>query len=322
MELRNVRAFLAIADQRHFGHAAASLNLTQPAISLRIQVLERELGIQLLQRNSREVHLTTAGDSFLLHARTLVHEEDRTLLEMKDHAAGFAGRLRISHLTLWNDRLPASIMAEFRGRYPAVKVEVTTGYSQLNMERLLARELELAFIGVAIGEHDGIAVRPLDRHEIVLVMTPTHHLARMSFVPVGCLRGEPMITVSAGVNAPLASAILKWLTDHTGEPPNVIREETPDQMAAGLAQSRDAVVLMTEHRALLARTDGLVYRRLSPAPVIECGVAYARNSLLPSLVNLLKTVDDVTPALPADLPPGELKTQEAGWKGSSAVEAR
>jgi DNA-binding transcriptional LysR family regulator len=294
---------LAVADERHFGRAAACLNLTQPALTLRIQALERELGIQLLRRNAREVRLTTAGDSLLVHARTLVQEEDRTLREMKDHVAGLAGRLRISYLTLWDAGLPATIMAEFRSRYPAIKLEMTSGYSQLNMDRLLAGEIELAFVGGAIGERGGIAIRSLDRHEIVVVMTPAHHLAQMNSVPVKCLRGEQMITVSAGVNAPLAAASLRWLTHHTGEPPNIIREEPPDQISAALAQSGNAVALMTEHRASMARTDGLVYRHLSPAPIIEYGVAYARDNLSPALANLLKTVEDVTPLLPADLPP-------------------
>src|SRR5260370_37244137 len=88
MELRNVRAFVAVADERHFGRAAASLNLTQPALSLRIQVLEKEVGIQLFQRNAREVRLAPAGEALLLNARALVVVEERALREMKDYGAG------------------------------------------------------------------------------------------------------------------------------------------------------------------------------------------------------------------------------------------
>src|SRR5712671_3016402 len=303
MELRNVRGFLAVADERHFGRAAASLNLTQPALTLRIQSLERELGVQLLERNSREVRLTTAGDALLPHARRLVQEEDRTLRVMKDHAGGLTGHLRISYLTLWDVGLPANLVAEFRSRYPAIKLEMTTGYSQMNLDRLLAGELDFAFIGVAIGERDRIAMRPLDRHEIVVAMMPTHPLAQMERVPVECLRGEPMVAVSAGVNGPLAAAILRWLTKYTGEPPNIVREEPPDQITAALAQSGNAIALMTMHRASLAKADGLVYRQLSPAPVIEYGASYPRENQSPALASLLKVLDDLAPSLPADLPP-------------------
>src|SRR5207245_6821554 len=85
------------------------------------------------------------------------------------------------------------------------------------------------------------------------------------------LRGEPIITVSQGVNGPMAAASLSWLERHTGEPPNVVRQEPPDQMAAALARSGNAIALMTEHRAAQAQTDGLVYRSLTPSPIIEYG---------------------------------------------------
>ena len=304
MELRNVRAFLAVADERHFGRAAASLNLTQPALTLRIQVLEKELGIQLLQRNSRQVLITPAGQALLEHAKRLVDEEDLSLREMKDHVAGLAGRLRISYLTLWDAGLPANIIAEFRRCYPSIKLEMASGYSQTNVDRLLAREVDFAFLGASIGERDGIVIRPLDRHDIVVVMAKTHPLTEMKTVPVSYLRGQPMISTSAGVNTPLLTATLRWLTEGMGAPPKIIREEPPDQMPAALAQSGNAFALMTEHRAILAAADGLVYRRLMPTPVIEYGVAYLHENRSPALANLVKTVEAIAPPLPADLPAG------------------
>jgi DNA-binding transcriptional LysR family regulator len=223
---------------------------------------------------------------------------------MKDHAGGLTGHLRISYLTLWDVGLPANIVAEFRSRYPAIKLEMTTGYSQTNLDRLVAGELEFAFIGVAIGERDGIAIRPLDRHEIVAAMTPSHPLAQMERIPVECLRGEPMVAVSAGVNGPVATAIVSWLTKYTGEPPNIVREEPPDQITAALAHSGNTTIaLMTVRRASLAQAEGLVYRRLSPAPLIEYGGAYPRENHSPALASLLKTVEDLAPPLPVDLPP-------------------
>jgi hypothetical protein len=145
-------------------------------------------------------------------------------------------------------------------------------------------------------------MRPLDRHEIVVAMAPTHRLAKMMRVPVICLRGERMVSTSAGVNAPLVAATIGWLAKGTGEPPNIIREEPPDQMGAALAQSGNAFALMTEHRAILAATDGLIYRRLTPTPVIEYGVAYLHENHALPLANLLKTVEDIAPPLQADLP--------------------
>jgi DNA-binding transcriptional LysR family regulator len=303
LELRHLRAFVAVAEYGHFGRAAASLRLTQPALTQRIQVLERELGVQLLKRNAREVHLTPAGEAFIEHARGLVHAEDRALVALGDYASGILGRLRIAYLTLWDVGLPANIVSEFRRRHPAIKLEMTSGYSQTNIDRLIAGEVDFAFVGVSIGEHSGVAMWPLDRHELVLVMAPTHPLMQMERVPIKCLRGEPMIAVSSsGVNAPLAAASIGWLTKYIGEPPNIVREEPPDQMSAALAQTGNAVALMTEHRAARARSDGLDYRPLSPTPLIEYGFAYVRDNTSPALASLLKTVEAVASPMPDRLP--------------------
>jgi DNA-binding transcriptional LysR family regulator len=302
LELRHLRAFVAIADTGHYGRAAASLKLTQPAITQRIQVLERELGVQLFTRNAREVRLTPAGEALIEHARSLVLIEDRALAALRDHLAGIAGRLRISYLTLWDRGLPADIVAEYRRRYPTVKLDMTTGYSQSNMNRLVSGEIDFAFIGAAVAPGKGIVLRPLDRHEIVVVIPPAHRFAQMERVPIESLRGEPIISTTPGINPKLSAATFDWLTKFIGEPPNIVREEPPDQIAAALAQSGDAITLMTEHRAVIARTEGLDYRPLVPSPYIEYGVAYGRDNPSPAMANLIAIVEEIAPPLFAEMP--------------------
>ena len=304
MELRQLKAFIAIADHGHYGRAAVSLNLTQPAISQRIQALENELGVRLLTRSAREVCLTPAGDALIAYARALIDIENRALTAMRDHAVGFVGRLRLSYLTLWDVGIPASIVAEFRRRYPAIQLEMTSGYSQLNIDRLVAGDVDVAFVGASVGGRPGILIRPLDRHEIVVVMSANHRLTKMEAVPLECLRGEPMIAVSPGVNDALAAVVMTWLTTHIGEAPNVVRQEPPDQMAAALSQSRRMVALMTKHRAEVGQAEGLEHRTLMPTPVIEYGLAYRHDRHSPLLANFLKTVDFVVPRLPTELPVG------------------
>lgn len=311
MELRHLRAFVAIADTGHYGHAAASLKLTQPAITQRIQVLERELGVQLFNRNAREVHLTVAGEALIDHARSLIQIENRALAALRDHQAGIAGRLRISYLTLWDHGLPADIVAQHRRRYPTVKLEMSSGWSLSNINRLVAGELDLAFIGAAIGSRKGIVLRPLDRHEIVVVFPIAHRFTRMERVPVEEFRGEPIIGATPDINPALNAASIAWIEKYTGETPNIAQEEPPDQMAAALAQSGNAIALMTEHRAILARADGLEYRPLIPSPYIEYGVAYSRDNPSPALANLLATIEEIAPPLSMEPPAGS----ELLWAG-------
>jgi DNA-binding transcriptional LysR family regulator len=302
VELRHLRAFVAIADTGHYGRAAASLKLTQPAITQRIQVLERELGVQLFTRSAREVRLTPSGEALIEHARALVLIEDRALAALRDHLAGIAGSLRISYLTLWDMGLPADLIAEYRRRYPTIKLEMTTGYSQSNMDRLVSGEIDFAFIGPSVAPRKGIVLRAVDRQEIVVVIPATHRFAQLERVPIESVRGEPIVAVVPGTNPKLNAASVDWLTKYTGEPLNIIREEPPDQIAGALQRSGNAIAFMSIHRAVIARAEGLDYRPLMPAPFVEYGVAYARDNPSPPLANLIAIVDDMAPPVFPDLP--------------------
>jgi DNA-binding transcriptional LysR family regulator len=302
VELRNIRTFLAVADERHFGRAAAILNITQPALTQRIQALEQELGIQLLRRNAREVRLTPAGEALLEHARRLVKDEDRALREMRDHTAGVAGRLRISYLTSWTVGIPANIVSEFRRRYPAVRLETSSGMSQSNVQRLIADDLDFTFIRIPTVGGKGVVVRAINRQEVLLVMTPTNHLAPMERVPVECLRGEPIISVSSLLKSPHLDAALKWFAAQLGEEPNIIAEEPIDQIPAAVAESGIAIAFTTDTRVSAMKAAGLICRPMIPAPIVEYGIAYHDANPSPALANLLTIVDEVVPNYPGDLP--------------------
>ena len=296
LELRHLRAFVAAASTGHFGQAAAGLNLTQPGLTLRIQALERELGVQLLERNSREVRLTAEGEVLLPYAKSMVAIADSALADIKQHAAAGSGRLRVSYLTLW-DGLPTNIVSAFKVRHPAVTVETTSGYSQANLERVAKRDIDLAFLTIGTGDGEGVSIRPIERHEIVLVMNPTHRLAAMDAIPIRQLRGEPIIALSAGVNNVFAKAVMGWLAHHMGEDPNVVAYEPPDQMARAVAHRGNAVAMLTRVRADLAVGIGVVHRRLVPSPMLEYGVAYRSDNNSAALAHLLDIVDELATPL-------------------------
>jgi len=303
LELRHLRAFAALASQRHFGHAAASLNLTQPALTLRIQVLEKELGVQLVDRSSRDLHLTPAGQVLLPYANSLIDIEDEAIAEMKHHVAVKAGRLRILYLATW-DGLPTSIVFAFRRQHPEAAVDTMSGYSVANLDRVLKREADLAFVTVGTPVNSEIAVRSIDRKELVVLMAPTHPLTAMDPIPVRQLRGVPMIAVSAGVNDALIATCTSWLARHLDEDPNYVAYEPPDQLAEAVVNREDAVTFISDVRASAAGHLGLVYRRLAPSPMLECGVAYRKDNRSAVLADLLKIVDELAVPLTGDFPAG------------------
>ena len=303
LELRHLRAFAAVASQRHFGHAASSLNLTQPALTLRIQVLEKELGVQLVDRSSRDLHLTPAGQLLLPYANSLIEIEDQAIAEMKHHAAAKAGRLRISYLALW-DGLPTSIVTTFRNRFPESTVDTMSGYSVPNLDRVMKRDADLAFFAVGTRTFDELSVRSIDRKEMVLLMTPTNPLAKLDQVPVGQLRGVPLISLSPGVSDAVVKATSTWLAHHMQEEPNYVAHEPPDQLAEAVIHTANAVTMMNTVRASAAVHLGLVVRPLSPRPMLECGVAYRKDNHSESLAGLLEIIDELVPPLPKEPPTG------------------
>jgi DNA-binding transcriptional LysR family regulator len=307
VELRQLRAFVAVAAEGHFGRAAVRLNLTQPGLTLRIQALERELGAHLLERSARDVQLTAAGRVLLPHARTLLRIEDRALRELKDQADGVAGSLRISYLSLAADKFPGQLVAEFRRRYPTVLVETTSGHSTLNVERLLQGSIDAAFLSPGVvgwpDISDGVAVRLLSRQELVVALNSNHHLASLEQIPVKALGREQLI-LHAGPYQFIAVALKQWLARNLGMEPNVVAYDAPDQALEAVARSTSVVTFTNAARAANAPLPGVAYRHWSPALLADFGLAYLRHDESPILANLLRLIEEMAEREPGDLPEG------------------
>jgi DNA-binding transcriptional LysR family regulator len=318
VELRQLRAFVAVATDGHFGRAAARLNLTQPGLSLRIRALEKELGAQLLVRSAREVHLTAAGTALLPHARSLLRIEDRALRDLKVQAAGIAGRLRISYLLPGVVAFPGKVTAEFRRRHPTMHVETTAGHSALNVERLREGTVDAAFVHPGFVDlPEGIAVRLLCRDRIVLALPPSHHLARLERVPVKALRREPLITFPSSSYRDFSATLERWLAGQIGTEPNIVAHEPPDNALEAIAHSTSMITFANGARAESAPVPGNAYRRLSPEPLIDFGLAYFRDDESTVLANLLRLIEEMAEGEPGEVPEdSELLVGEPGTPGT------
>jgi len=307
MELRQLRAFVEVATVGHFGRAAERLHLTQPALTQRIQALERELGVQLLERNAREVRLSPPGRVLLPHARQLVQTEDQALSELKAHSSGIVGRLRLAYQSAGDVAMAGSIIAEFRRRFPAVDVETVSGSSGPNLQLVQNHAADAAFALMTSARPDGIEARSIRREEVILALRSDHHLAHMEPIPVKALRGEPMGLPPAATNPDLIAALRSWLVSHIGEDLNVVSEDPTDLAVETVARSGSAAILAVRRYAMMQPADGIVYRSMSPAPLIELAIAYRRDDPSPTLANLLRVVDELAPDGSFDQPEdGEL----------------
>ncbi len=310
MELRQLRAFLQVATARHFGRAAATLKITQPALTQRIQALERELGVQLLARNAREVHLTAAGEILLPYANSLVHTEDRALRDLADNAAGRAGRLRISYQLHADTPVMGEIMSEFRRRYPKVEVEVASAYSLMNVEQIVANQLDTAFVTLPIPHQDVVASQWIHDDEVLMVVGERNRLAQLERVPAKELSGQPLILFPTALSPVLTAAFRRWLVDHTGAELNVVAEEPYEQAVSVVTKSDTLIAFGSSRWASAIRMPGAVYRPISPPPMTSFGIAYRRDDDSQQLANFLKIVHEVAKRSSTKPPPdGELIAQ-------------
>ena len=118
MELRQLRTFVAVAEELHFHRAAQRLYLAQPSVSQQIKTLESELGVQLFERNRRGVTLTAAGTALLEESRELLARAEHALAVVRAAGTGARGRLRLSLTRSLTGGIAGAIVSAYRERYP------------------------------------------------------------------------------------------------------------------------------------------------------------------------------------------------------------
>jgi len=301
MDLKLLHAFLNLAAQGHFGRAADALLVTQPALTQRIQALERYVGVKLFTRTTREVRLTAAGEILLPYARTLAQVEEHALRDLAEHAAGRGGRLRLSYLSQGDMPTQSKIGAEFRHRYARASLETFTGNSQDNMARLVAGDVDAVFVATPINAPATVVVRTIAPYPLILGLPSSHRLAQLDRVPVKALRGEPLIIAPPSINAALITALRAWLTRHTGAKLNVVAEEPPDHAVEAISSLGAMAFLSGRLSVAMTPPPGVAFRPMSPTPLVALAMAYRRDDPAPLLTNLLRVVDEVAPVDPRDI---------------------
>ena len=200
MEIRQLRAFTAIAETGTFTAGAQRVHVTQAAVSMQIRQLELELGAPLFVRAPRRVILTEAGEALLERARRILREHDVAVAEIAELAGAERGRLRVGSASAMvsADPLP-QILKELRERHPRAEVTIVSGTSEALVRQILAGELDMAFVSLPV-EARGIQTEGLSRDELVAIASPRHKLAKQKVVSVFALAGEKLILGERGGN--------------------------------------------------------------------------------------------------------------------------
>jgi DNA-binding transcriptional LysR family regulator len=200
MEIRQLKAFLAIAEAKTFTAGARRVNVTQAAISMQIRQLEDEVGLPLFTRTPRRVILTEAGEHLLERARKILREHDAAVAEIAELAGAEHGRLRIGSASAMfaTMQLP-KILQNLKERFPNAEITVSSGTSQTLVDKILHGEIDIAFISLPV-DNGHIMTELLFSDEIVAIAHPKHPLADQKFISAAALAGEPLILGEKGGN--------------------------------------------------------------------------------------------------------------------------
>ncbi|WP_447909559.1 LysR substrate-binding domain-containing protein [Brevundimonas bullata] len=285
-ELSQLRCFVAVAEELHFGRAAMRLNMTQPPLSRQVQLLERILGVVLLDRTSRSVRLTPAGRSFLIEARRILRLAESASLATRRIASGEAGRVAIGFTAASGYSFLPKLVELARERLPTVDLALREMVTGEQIEALLTGRIDLGLIRPPLNRPEFDKLRVMTEPLVAALPAgdPRLDKAVVSLVDFDAL---PMI-MYAPEGAGYFHGMLSGLFDAAGVSPLQVQHMSQIHSMLALVHARIGAAVVPEAATRL-HFDGVEFRPLdiTPARPVELFVAWRRDNDNPSLKPLL-----------------------------------
>ncbi len=197
MELRHLRYFVMVAEERHFTRAAARLNMQQPPLSQQIRALEQELGFELFIRHAKGVDLTVGGEVFLREARDILVRVQQGGLKAARAAQGIEGTLRLGFTSsaALHPLIP-KIIRRYREDYPGVDIALNEGSARVLTDNVVSERVDIGILRAPVADPAGVAYHRLLNEELLLTLPVGHRLlAGKGPVSLRDLADEPLILV-------------------------------------------------------------------------------------------------------------------------------
>jgi DNA-binding transcriptional LysR family regulator len=289
LDFSQLRCFVAVAEELHFGRAAARLNMTQPPLSRQIQVLERVLDVQLLERTSRSVRLTAAGRSFLPEAQHILRLAETATHVTRQVAAGRSGVLKLGFTAASAyDFLPRLVTA-CRAALPDVTLSLREMVTKDQVEGLLSGQIDAGLIRPPVTHPELGAARAL-AEPLIAALPAGHPLAAQARLGLGDFAGAPFIAY-APHEAHYFHDLVVGLFAEAGVQPSVRQQLTQIHSILALVRAGLGLALVPAAAERL-RFDGVAFRPLDlpePRPA-ELYLTWRRDHDNPVLGGLLRVL--------------------------------
>jgi DNA-binding transcriptional LysR family regulator len=289
MDLRQMRYFLAVAEERHFGRAAERLHMAQPPLSRQIQGIEEELGVKLFLRTPKGVQLTEAGEALLAEVPNLLALAQRATERAQLAGRGLEGRLDVGLFGSGVlDAIPR-ILALFHAARPHVKIVLHNLTKTEQLQALRGRSITVGFNRL-VPDEPGIAVRTILREPLVVALPDGHPLATRATLTIRDLSEQPLI---AYPNVPMHGLAQEVARAFEAERARlVIEQEVEDVLTAIALVAGGFGVAVTTQSATNLRLPGIVFRPLRSAYLkdLELVCLWRQDDASPILAAFLEVV--------------------------------
>ena len=314
MDLRQLRYFVAVAEERHFGRAAQRLSMTQPPLSQQIRALEASLGAPLFVRTNRSVELTAVGRQLLPEVRRILADADALPAFAQGLAHGEVGTLSLGFVSTADYGILAPLLREFGERYPRVRLQLLEATSDVQVEALMDGRIDAGlFIPPVPARYaNELSYLPIVREPLMLALPAGRGMAvdddnvadARPGAPVSLadFADEPLVIFPRRV-APAFYDIIMGCYAALGLTPRVGQEAIQMQTIVSLVSAGMGVALVPQSLCHLRRT-GVTYRALrETSTLIETGLLWRTAEVTPVLEGFLETARAV-----AHTPPGATLT--------------
>lgn len=295
MDLRQIRHFLAVADELHFGRAADRLNMTQPPLSMSIRRLEEDLGVQLFHRTTKSVTLTTVGAILRRHATQVMSDFDQLPTIARQAARGELGTLRLSFVSIASFDLLPRLVSRFRQAFPQVQLDLQEATSDVQLEALMEGRIDAGIIiRPSAALHPRFSSRTLRRDTLLAAVSdrwaPAASLASGT-LDFRSIADAPLIFFPRPFAPAYYDAVEAHYADH-GRPLQVHQEAIQMQTIIGLVAAGLGISLVP--RSMVeARQTGVHYLEIAGrAPQVDVCMIWKRDADQPALHAFLDIIED------------------------------
>jgi LysR family transcriptional regulator, hydrogen peroxide-inducible genes activator len=197
LKLKDLRYLVALADERHFGRAAQRSFVSQPTLSAQLKKLESYLGVQLIERQPKQVTLTEAGEQIVARARRILEASDEVVTLARAHRDPLSGKLRLALLPTIGPYLLPRVSREIRKTLPRLELRLYEYQTAPMLEKLRSGQIDVGILALPV-DLEGLDSRPLYEEPFTVALPEHHRLTKKQSLRVEDLKDEPLLLLEDG----------------------------------------------------------------------------------------------------------------------------